>query len=109
MAINTSFGKIFLCHWGRFVNGPMVEACNTGDPPAPPPRPRSNGFATFLCAQVMHDVHDQAVALARLCPATGRITSVLDLQLAHEAVGGDARNSLGDALLHFSMYDRLRV
>ncbi|CAM9583695.1 unnamed protein product, partial [Ectocarpus sp. 8 AP-2014] len=52
----------------------------------------------------MHDAHDHIVALARLLQGLGlrpRINSVMDLQLAHEALWGDALNSFGDALRAF--------
>lgn len=59
---------------------------------------------TPFTRQEMHDAHDHVVALARLLQGLGippRINSVMDLQLAHEALWGDALNSFADALRAF--------
>lgn len=54
----------------------------------------------------MHDLHDHAVALAGLFQGLNPcINSVIDLQLVHEALGGDARNSFSDALWSFGLCD----
>lgn len=56
--------------------------------------------------QVMHDAHGEVVALGRFFQGMQlqfRINSVLDLALAHEALGGDARSSFGEVLWSFGL------
>jgi len=66
---------------------------------------------SLLQKKVMHDAHDQAMALARLLdhlhPQSTTpgaiITSLLDLQLACESLGGGALNNLEHALRSFGL------
>lgn len=54
----------------------------------------------------MHDCHDHVVALTHLFQERARVlTSMFDLQLAHEALNGNACNTFGDALCAFGACD----
>lgn len=52
-------------------------------------------------SQVMHDLHDQVVALTRMFRSRGHVRCVIDLQLASEALGGSACSSFAGALCAF--------
>lgn len=59
-----------------------------------------------LSTQVMHDVHDQSVALARMFKVPrSRFESVIDMQIVQEALTGDPLSSFVDCLRYFNLYD----